>query len=230
MSVVDVVVRRATGDDIAFLSGVVADALAASPVGGWLVPDPVERSQVLRCYALLVLAHGVKYGQVDMTDDRTAVAVWYSRSQPTPVCAPYEFDLHRLFGPYAARFGLLHACADAVHPHTPHHYLAHLAVPSRRGAAARALLASYHGVLDAAGLPAYAEVSSHRPRTELLAQLGYLPRSPISLQPGGPVLWRMWRPPPVVRQPGGLPRRVRLHRGATPFHGRLIAAAVPRST
>ncbi|GAA2221394.1 N-acetyltransferase [Micromonospora olivasterospora] len=229
MKLMDTGVRRATGEDVAALAPVIADTLAAGRLGAWLVPDAAERPGVVRRYAQFALRRGLAHGQVDTTDDRSAVTVWYPRLEPAPPAAEWMYDLHSLLGPHAARFALLHAYVDAVLPHTPHHYLAHLAVCPGQGAAGEALLASYHRVADAAGLPSYAEVCSDRPRDGLLTRLGYEPRSPILLEPGGPALWRMWRPPSGGGRPGGLPRRVRLHRTATPFRGRAIPATPPRS-
>ncbi|MFD6757387.1 N-acetyltransferase [Micromonospora gifhornensis] len=229
-------VRRATGDDAAVLSRVLADALLDQRLGAWLVPDAAERPAVLRRYARLVVAQGLAHGQVDTTDDHAAVAIWYSRPATPPASAVWMYNLHRLLGAHATRFGLLHAYVDAVHPHTAHHYLAHLAVAAdrRQAAVGSALLAGYHRSLDVVGLPAYAEVSTDRPRDGLLARLGYVPRSPILLEPGGPVLWRMWRPPARAGRPGDatgdeLPARVRAERTAIPFRGALLLTASPRS-
>ncbi|MEU9508573.1 N-acetyltransferase [Micromonospora sp. NPDC048170] len=229
MRLTETVVRRATGEEITPLTTVVADALMVQPVGAWLVPDAAERPAVLRRYAHLVLARGLAHGQVDTTDDHAAVTVWYPRSEPPPPAATWMYDLHRRLGPHASRFALLHAYVDAVLPYTPHHHLAHVAVRPGQDRALQALLASYHRTLDAEGLPAYAELSSAHPREGVFARLGYAPRSPVLLAPGGPALWRMWRPRPGTRVPGGLPRRVRLHRSATPLRGPVAPAAPPRS-
>ncbi|SIM53073.1 N-acetyltransferase [Micromonospora cremea] len=228
MKLVEAAVRPAVEEDFPALSTVMADAFVARPIGAWLVPDVAERPALLHRYAHLVLTHGFEHGQVDTTDDLAAVTVWYRRLEPAPPAATWMYDLDRLLGPHAPRFALLHAYVDAVLPHTPHHHLAHVAARPGQGGAARALLVSHHLRLDAEGLPAYTEISSTRPREDLFAWLGYEPRSPILLEPGGPALWRMWRPQPGERLPGGLPRRVRLHRSATPFRGRVAAAAAPR--
>ncbi|WP_244236403.1 N-acetyltransferase [Micromonospora inaquosa] len=234
MSLMETAVRRATGEDIAALSSVMADALMAQPIGVWLVPDVAKRAVVLHRWARLVLSQGLERGRVDTTDDRAAVAVWYARLEPPPPAAAWVYDLHRLLGPHAARFALLHACVDGLRPHRRHHQLAHVAVRPGYEDAAQALLAAHHQTLDLAGLPSCAEYSGDRPGDGLLAEVGYQPRSPVLLAPGGPALWRMWRPQSCDEQPcrsagGGLPRRVRLDRTATLFLGRVISAAPPRS-
>ncbi|MFJ6200139.1 N-acetyltransferase [Micromonospora sp. NPDC092111] len=224
-----VVVRRASGADLDALSVVVAQALSAGPLGGWLVPDATERPVALRRYARLVVSWGLRDGLVDTTDDRSAVAVWYPRVEVPVPSAVWTFDLHRALGPRASRFALLHACLDAVVPHIPHHHLAHVAARPGRDDAVPVLLAVHHRGLDAEGLPSYAEVPGGRPREGVLAGLGYEPRSPILLESGGPALWRMWRPTPgSSRAGGGLPRRDRLCRSGTPFRGQLIPVP-PRS-
>lgn len=233
MRLMEAAVRCATDEDVDALSMVLADALMAQTLGVWLVPARAKRPAVVRRYARLVLMQGLEHGRVDMTGDRAAVAVWYSRLEPSPPAAPWMYDLHRLLGPHAARFALLHAYVDGLRPHRPHHQLAHVAVRPGHEDAARALLATHHQTLDLAGLPSCAEYSSDRPRDGLLARVGYQPRSPVLLAPGGPVLWRMWRPQPGDEQPcgaagGGLPPRVRLDRTATPFHGRVLPATPRR--
>ncbi|MEU7779152.1 N-acetyltransferase [Micromonospora parva] len=234
MSLMETAVRRATGEDVDALSSVMAEALMAQPVGVWLVPDVANQAVVLRRWARLVLLRGLERGRIDTTDDLVAVAVWYARLEPPPPAAAWVYDLHRLLGPYAARFALLHACVDGLRPHRPHHQLAHVAVRPGHGDAAQALLAAHHQTLDLAGLPSCAEYCGDRPGDGLLARVGYQPRSPVLLAPGGPALWRMWRPQPCDEQPcgsagGGLPRRVRLDRTVTPFLGRVIPAAPSRS-
>ncbi|MFJ2087526.1 N-acetyltransferase [Micromonospora chokoriensis] len=208
--------RLATAEDVSALSTVVTSTLMSGPLSTWLVPDAADRPAVMRLYADAVLTHGVKHGQVYTTDERAAVAVSYSQVQPP---SPSDgigdgIDLPRVLGPHAHRFVTLHTLTDYVFPHRPHHYIAQLAARAGQWTAARMLLATLNEGLDAQDLPAYAEISSPCPRETVFAQLGYVPRSPILLAEGGPVLWRMWRPPLDPRLPGGLPRRVRLHRAA----------------
>ncbi|PSK65008.1 hypothetical protein B0E53_03046 [Micromonospora sp. MH33] len=222
------VVRCAGIEDVDALSALVADMLMAQPTAAWLVSDEAERFGVLLTYARLLLRRGLSEGQVVTTEDQAAVAVWYSRLEPPAPAASWVYDLQRLLGPYGPRFALMHAYVDAVLPHTPHHYLAHLAARPGQSGAARAVLASYHRRLDAEGLPAYAEVSCARPRESVVARLGYEPRSPVLLEPGGPALWRMWRPTPGDRRPDGLPCRVRAHRFAMPLRPRALPTS-PRS-
>lgn len=228
MTFPETVIRRAAVKDIDALSEVVADTLMAQPTAAWLVPDVAKRSGVLRRYARLVLTRGFDEGQVDTTHNHAAVAVWYSRMEPPVPAASWVYDLKRILGPHAPRFALLHAYVDAVLPHTPHHYLAHIAARPAQSGAARAVLAGYHRRLDAEGLPAYAEVSGTRPRESVVARLGYEPRSPVLLEPGGPALWRMWRPASGDRRPNGLPCRVPAQRSAMPLRRRVVAAS-PRS-
>ncbi|WP_254876788.1 N-acetyltransferase [Verrucosispora sp. NA02020] len=225
-------VRPAHHGDSAALAALLAGQLHRQRLGAWLVPDPTARPTMLHSYARLIVAHALTHGRVDTTDDHTAVAIWHTR--PETSTAGHD-TLPLLPGGRHGRFALLHTYTATVHPGTPHHHLAHLAVrPDQHGqAAGHALLTHHHRHTDPQALGAYADVSTHRPRDHLLARAGYLPRTPILLAPGGPVLWRMWRPPHPARHPRScaaeLPRRVRLHRAATPFHSTVLTTATPRS-
>ncbi|MGC4778660.1 N-acetyltransferase [Micromonospora chalcea] len=223
LQVPDEAVVCATGDDVPVLAALLAHNLSAGSLGAWLVPDAAVRDRALRRYAEFVLMYAVQHGRVDTTEDRAAVAVWFSRLEPPPTGAGWGCELRRLLGPSAARFVVLHA----VVPRTPHHYLAQFAARPAGGAAARALLASCHRVVDAEALPAYTQVWGSEPRESLLSQLGYLPRSPMLLEPGGPVLWPMYRPRRGGERRDGLPRRVRLHRAAAPPAGAGPSASPP---
>ncbi|WP_233220177.1 N-acetyltransferase [Micromonospora sp. RP3T] len=225
----DGMVRRATGEDLGALSEIMAYGLRAQPTAAWLVPDRAARAAVLRRYAHLVLERAMVDGQVDTLDGAEAVAVWYSRVEPPAPVDAWGCDLQKVLGPYASRFALLHAYVDVLMPHTPHHFLAHLAVRPGQHGAARALLTGYHHRLDADKLPAYAEVSGGQPRESVFARLGYEVRSPILLEPGGPMLWRMWRPGSTGRRSDGLPCRVRTHRFTTPTPRSAVPATSPRS-
>ncbi|MEU4594677.1 GPP34 family phosphoprotein [Micromonospora aurantiaca (nom. illeg.)] len=66
-----------------------------------VVPDATERPVVLRRHAQLVLARGVDEGQVNMTDDYAAVAVWYSRLESPAPAASWVYYLQRLLGSHA---------------------------------------------------------------------------------------------------------------------------------
>ncbi|WP_208635191.1 N-acetyltransferase [Micromonospora chalcea] len=223
LQVPDEAVFCATGDDVPVLAALLAHNLSAGSLGTWLVPDAAVRDRALRRYAEFVLMYAVQHGRVDTTEDRAAVAVWFSRLEPPPAGAGWGCELRRLLGPFAARFVVLHA----VVPRTPHHYLAQFAARPGEGAAARALLASCHRVVDAEGLPAYTQVWGSEPRESLFGRLGYLPRSPMLLGSGGPVLWRMYRPRRGGERRDGLPRRVRLHRAAAASAGAGPSAAPP---
>ena len=218
-------VRLATSGDIGVASEILADALMAQPMAPWLVADAAERLMMLRRYARLVLGRGIVEGQVDVLDGCDAVAVWYSRVERSLSSESWVCELRRVLGPYAPRFAIWHGCVDALLPHTPHHYLAHLAVPAGKPDAARALLAAYHRRLDEARLPSYTEVVGSRPSMSVFAGLGYQARSPVLLEPGGPAVWRMWRPGPAARRAEGLPCRVRVHRFAVPMPRRAVWAS-----
>lgn len=178
------------------VAALIATAFGPLDVAAWLVPDPAERERVLYANFRLYVDHALAHGDVLITDDRAAVAVWYPRDVPLPDIADYDRRLSLTCGPQVDRFRVLDAAFDKHHPTEAHHHLAFLAVhPQRHGqGVGTALLAHYHTRLDRAGMPSYLEASSARSRA-LYARHGYADRGePIDL-PDGPRLWPMWRAP-----------------------------------
>jgi GNAT superfamily N-acetyltransferase len=191
-----VAVRRATHDDAATLTAVLAEAFLPGPVGDWLIPNLTHRRTIYHRYFSLMLHRGLQHGHVDTTTDLSAVAIWYDRTQPPPPSSA-DYDLTQATGIYTPRFALLDATFEADHPREPHHYLAFVAVDPNlhRTGIGTALLTAHHGLLDHTGTPAYLEASNERNR-DLYLRLGYTPRTPITM-PNGPTLWPMWRPPTI---------------------------------
>ncbi|MFJ8691212.1 GNAT family N-acetyltransferase [Micromonospora wenchangensis] len=204
-----VTIRRAAPNDADRLVSVLVEAFFDGPVADWLVPDHDDRRAVYHRYFTLALRHGLDHGHghVDTTADRSAVAIWYPRTEPRPSAPPeHQAALEAATGPYAPKFTLLEAMFDAFHPREPHHYLAYVAVdPSGQGrGVGTALLDSYHRRLDALGLPAYLEASNMRNR-RLYLRLGYRAGPPLLLPTSGPTIWRMWRGPAGATGPTVFP-------------------------
>ncbi|MFG1886257.1 GNAT family N-acetyltransferase [Micromonospora sp. NPDC049051] len=200
-------VRQATCDDAGPLITVLVEAFLNGPVADWLVPDLDERRNVYFRYFTHVLHHGLEYGRVDTTSDRSAVAIWYTRDEvPLRAPADHHHEVEKATGRYAPRFLLLDAIFETHHPHAPHDYLAYLAVDPRhqsRGIGS-ALLTTAHHTLDATNRAAYLEASNTRNR-DLYLRLGYRQGEPIHLPTQGPLIWRMWRGQPTDGTPAPFP-------------------------
>ncbi len=191
------------------VAALIAEALAPSPVAGWLVPNPAARPRVLRDLASMWVEYALAYGQIDLLDDRSASTIWIHRHRPVP---PYQYHqrLTTITGPWASRVHRLDALLDDHHPNGQHHHLAFLAVApaSQRQGRGSALLAHHLRRLDEHGMPSYLCADSPRSR-DFFQWHGYLPRQPFAL-PDGTRLWPMRRYPATRPRSPTLPADARL--------------------
>jgi GNAT superfamily N-acetyltransferase len=192
------VICRAVATDTGWISELIGVAFQPLQVAQWLVPDPQRRAEILPANFRIHVEHALVVGQVHVTADRAAAAVWLPRDGDRPLPEPlnYQQRLAAACGETTDRFRLLDDLFDRHHPAEPHHHLAFLAVlPSRqRQWLGTALLRRYHAHLDTTGVAAYLEASSTESRN-LYLRHGYRVRlAPFQLPDGTP-MWPMWRPP-----------------------------------
>lgn len=178
------------------IAELIAVAFEALPVSAWLVPDPAARVTVLTYDFQLLAEYALEHGQVHVTSEGAAVALWLPDDAPPPEPAEYDARLLAATGEWVDRFRALHELFESHHPPEPHHHLAFLAVhPDRQGTGlGTALLSHHHRNLDAMGLPAYVEASSPGSRA-LYARHGYRELGEPFKIPTGAPFWPMWRPP-----------------------------------
>jgi ribosomal protein S18 acetylase RimI-like enzyme len=179
--------RWADKDDVAAL---IADAVHATPLGQWLVPD--ARRQILADVLLIWVEHALFFGDIHLTDDLTATTVGLHRYRPIPPPANYQVRLTDAAGPYTDRFTTLDALLVEKQPTEPHYHLAFIAVhpDAQRAGLGAALLAHHRSRLDRVDLPSW---TTTLPGGEaLLARYGYTSRPSITL-PAGPTLRPMRR-------------------------------------
>lgn len=189
-----VVVRRAVAADAEQVAELIATAFARLPAVSYLVPEPAGRHGIMVADFLILVAHAVEHGEVDLLDDGRAVAVWLPHEPGAPLPEPPDYDrrLAEATGRWADRFRLLDELFERHHPEPPYHHLAFLAVhPDHQNQGlGSSLLRRHHALLD--GTPAYLEASSARSR-DLYARHGYAAEEPFAL-PDGSLFWPMWRP------------------------------------
>jgi GNAT superfamily N-acetyltransferase len=189
--------RLAGPDDVSTVADIVTDAFDHLKVIHYLVPDPGRRKTIARDWYRLSIAHAINgAGQVVVTADAGAAAVWFDRTGQSSEPEGYEKHLAELAGEYLPRFQHLDLQMEAHHPTDPHWHLLFLAVrPDRwsQGLGSR-LMDHTHSRLDADGIPAYLEATGLQNR-RLYQRHGYQDMSPPTIAvTGDTVLYRMWRP------------------------------------
>ncbi|MFC3499847.1 GNAT family N-acetyltransferase [Micromonospora krabiensis] len=179
------------------VAALIAEALDTQPVGAWLVPEPSQRRRVLADVLAIWIEHAMFFGDIYLTDDRTAAAVGFHRYRPIPLPANYGIRLPDAAGAYTDRFSLLDQLLAVQQPSEPHYHLAFLAVaPSTQGTGrGTALLEHHRSRVDRIGLPSYATPTEGASR--LYTRYGYTPRRVITL-PDGPTIHPMRRNPSAV--------------------------------
>jgi GNAT superfamily N-acetyltransferase len=189
----DAHIRVARWADITPITALAADALYATPLGQWLIPDPRQRRRILANVVAIWVEHAMFFGDIHLTDDLTAAIVGFHRYRPIPPPARYHIRLGDAAGVHVDRFDQLDALVTREQPTEPHYHLAFLAVhpDAQRAGRGAALLAHHQSRLDRINLPAWTAVA---PGGEhLLARYDYTPRPAVSLPDGGPTLHPMRR-------------------------------------
>lgn len=191
-------VRDADPDDLIAVRDVLVEAFLHADIGNWLVPHLDTRHRILRGYFAMVADHAIEYGHVEIADDNSAVALWYTIAGGLrPAIGDYDARLKEITGKFHGRFAELDRVMDEHHPGEDfHQHLAYLAVhpESQRAGRGRTLLAHHHAELDAAGTPAFVHAPGVRCR-QLFVRHGYKPRLPYRIAPGEPQVYPLWRPP-----------------------------------
>lgn len=174
------------------VAALIANALHPTAVGAWLVPDPVQRRQVLTDVVAIWVEHAMFFGDIHLTEDHTAAIVGFHRYRPIPPPPNYRTRLTDAAGPHASRFDLLDILLTARQPTEPHYHLAFFTVAPAHQQAGRgsALLAHHRSRLDRIDLPSWTAVPADA--EHLLARHGYTARPAITL-PDGPTLQPMRR-------------------------------------
>ena len=190
-------VRRARDGEAEALGALVARAFAPLPLTRWLVPDDGEaRVAALGGQFEMLVAHGMRHGDVYVGGDAEGVAVWFPPGASMDIPG-YDRRLAEICGPYLPRFVELDELLHKAHPDgPPHAFLALLAVESgaRDRGIGSALLDVHHSRLDADGTPAYLDASGLDSR-RLYMRNGYTDYAPPYGPAGLTALYPMWREP-----------------------------------
>lgn len=185
--------------DVERLSEIIAESFAPLGPSLWLVPDPEARRALFPGYFRIYVEEAMANGTVYTTQDRTGVALWFTRTEQEPDHggdAEYDARLAAATGDLVDRFRAFDAILDANHPSgTRHDHLAILGVDPRfqHQGVGTGLLDAHHAVLDRDGVPGYLEAGDAGTRT-LYLKHGYADLGePIRL-PDDTAMFPMWRP------------------------------------
>ncbi len=181
---------------------VLSRAFIDDPVFGWLMTGRSDRERRLSLVfsAFAVGAQHKLAGQVLVTPERTAAAVWLPPGDwktSARELVQQGPKLIRAFGPGVVRALSLLTRVEKHHPDEPHWYLEAIGtVPEARGRGiGPTMLTPVLDRCDAERIPAYLESSNPR-NIPFYERHGFLRRPPFADLPAGcPVITPMWRDP-----------------------------------
>ncbi|BCY13201.1 GNAT family N-acetyltransferase [Actinoplanes sp. L3-i22] len=181
-------IRRATTEDLATVTDILAAAFQDGDLADWLIPDPDVRRRVYPPYFAMLATHALAHGQVDVLDEE-ACALWYDLgTAPAAPIDDYDQRLAAITGPALPRFRALDQAMSAHHPGHPHTYLAFIAVtPARQSHGHGSALLDHRDTRHA-----YLEATGPRNRA-LYNRHGFQPLDPYRITPDGPCLHPMTR-------------------------------------
>jgi len=191
--------RRATPADTDRLARLLTAAFVTDPVMDWIARPGPKRAAGVTAFFTMLLRRAIPAGEVWMSDDGAACALWLPPGAPT---GPRGFIQQMRTLPLFVKlcgFGRLSrgsAMSDAMraaHPHESHFYLFFIGVdPALQGQGlGAAILDATLARIDAAGQPAYLENSNPR-NARLYERAGFIARKSISPAEAPPLI-PMWR-------------------------------------
>lgn len=207
-----VAIRRAGTGDRDAVAQLLDEAFQQDPVSSWVFPDPeYRRSTHIRLMGAF-LDNALAEGYVDMAEDGSAVALWFSMpaheegAEAGPAAQGEAVDeaaeFRALVDPDNERVEQIARLLEHSHPKgRAHEYLMLIAVSEkvRSQGAGTALIGAVLDRCDREGLPAYLEASSARSRG-LYERLGFVFTGTTVDLPDGPHMWPMWREPRTAVQ------------------------------
>ncbi|AXB47721.1 GNAT family N-acetyltransferase [Amycolatopsis albispora] len=198
------IVHRVQPGELDRAAAAVGAAFFDEVVSTWVIPDPVQREQLLPHHLRELVAKALERGEVLAAADFGAVSVWLDREagESESNGFPEAVDVPPGLREIARRGMLVAELTEARHPtHTAHVYLPCIGVlPNHRGfGLGSALLRDKLDRADAAELPVYLEASSTRNRA-LYRRHGFESSGDPIRFPDGPEIYPMWREPRKPRE------------------------------
>ena len=198
----DTPILTAGPEEAPFLAGLVAAAFHHLDAARWQIGDEELRRAVFPGYFQGYVAQAIEHGLVEITEDRSAAALWVVEDggeQP----APPEPEPHvaAMLGPWADRVAMFDRLLYEALP-TPGRPFEHLAIlavlPGRQGKGLGTVLLEHRlAHLDRVGMPAYLEASEANTR-RIYLNYGFVDHGEPIRFPDGPTMYPMWREPATL--------------------------------
>jgi ribosomal protein S18 acetylase RimI-like enzyme len=196
--------RKAAGEDLATVAGVLSRAFEKDPVFDWILRADRKRDAARATFfEFFVNTMGSPSGELWVSQDGSAAAAWMPPAQGNMNLSVIQELLllpKLIFMTGGTRMGRIAKLREALakqHPKSPDHwYLAFIGVePTLHGKGlGSALLEANLARVDEWGLPAYLEASS-RNNVRLYQRHGFHIRQEFRAAPDAPPMWAMWREP-----------------------------------
>ena len=169
------------------------------PLWAWIAPDASRRDRLMGLLFAQLIRRRVAEGTGWSVAGGAGAAVWAApgtwKARPGEV-ARMASPMLRLVGPGLIRSRLeAFTTMEKLHPSGPHWYLEIIGTdPTRRGQGlGGALMEPMIERCDAEGADAYLE-SSKEANLAFYHRFGFEVRDEVTLAPGAPPVWPMWRP------------------------------------
>lgn len=204
--------RPATPAEATLVTRVLVDAFEHDPMwGSWAFPDPATRRHHRESVFRLLVEGALRYPEVWLAADESAVAVWIppGGTELSPETEEQiDAVLRESLGPRSGAVLRAFELFDEARPREPHHYLSLFGTdPAHHGRGhGQRLLRSNLDRLDAMAAPAYLEAADEL--VPLYERFGFRVTSRFDLA-DGPTVNGMWRDP---ERPD---RRLRMSEGSS---------------
>ncbi|GAA1125192.1 hypothetical protein GCM10009630_23840 [Kribbella jejuensis] len=188
-------VREATEADVDAAVDTLTQALLDYPMTRACLDPDGYLERLTQYHRLFVAGIGLPHGRVWVTDDVSAVAIWFPPDMPAKVFAPHAEEFKQLAGSRADLTAEYGQAIALFHPRTPAWLLALAAVhPDRqRQGLGHAVISPGLAMADAANSPTFVETQDPA-NVGFYESFGFTVIAELELPHSGPMHYALYRP------------------------------------